>query len=257
MYSVISHSATARILLILVLLSSHRSAEADVVVLDDFSTPLSGNGLTFSKDDPNNELWAPEITIGPGVTAKWSDSGTGILGGTRNVEAQVASAANQSAVISISDALNVNSPPSNFMCGVCLAYNFAPINVLIHHVFLFDVVAMDPAARQNLTATLKIKDSAGTTSVKTLLMDNVVVGRNRFEINNSTNWSQLDKLDVVFAELSFTATQNAVDFVIDGIAFSTNPEPSTFVVIAIGFAAVAGVRWGRQRNARQSTLAAI
>jgi len=245
---------------LLVMLSVQLTAKADIVVLDDFSTALSGTGLTFSTtNSANKRLWSTVI-IAPSTTATWSDSGAGILGGTRCVEATNANGIQNSTIAingGVNGNLNVNSPGLNYMCGVCLVYNFALINVLTHHVFLFDVVAMDAAARQNLTATLTIKDSSGTAAVKTLLMNNVVVGRNKFEISNATNWSQLNKQDVVFAELSFATSQNAVDYVIDGIAFSTNPEPSTFVVIAIGFAAVAGVHWNRQRHARRTTLNTI
>jgi hypothetical protein len=234
------------------LLLNEPRAFADTITLDDFSTAVQFNSGQFSSSSIWNAFQSTQSTvrIGSGVTATWFDNGSGILGGRRNVVAQNAANSTQASRVGIKDTLFVDSPASNFMCLTCLFYSFSPINVDLYHRFYIDFVGLDATAVGKITGTLTIKDSANRTSVATLATTSAFVGRNFYELSEATNWNNINRSDIVYAEMSFTTSTNAVDFRIDAMGFSTNPEPSTFVVMAVAFAAGAGIHW-RRKNIRK------
>ncbi|MFM7165147.1 MAG: hypothetical protein ACKO3T_07835 [Planctomycetaceae bacterium] len=234
------------------------SSKGDIIILDDFSTPLQFNDGQFSRSDSRNDVWLPEVVIAPDVTASWYDEGAGILGGRRNVVAQNAANSNQSSTICIDNGfLSVDSPSSNFICLACLSYKFTGIDVAFHHVFLINISSMDTPAVGNIGGVLKIKDNVGTMAIGTIPAASLKVGTNRFELSGMSNWSSLNKTNVTFAELSFTTASSAADFVVGRIAFSTNPEPTTFTVMLAGFACFActGLRKRWLHNRRKVTAA--
>jgi hypothetical protein len=237
---------------LLLTLASADTLRADIVVLDDFSTPIEFNAGSFSRSDDRNDFWAPEVTIAPGVTATWYDDGAGILGGRRDVSAQNATTSAQSSMISIDGYLSVNSPSANFLCATCLSYTFAAINVEIHHRFVIDVLSLDPAAKGNILGTLTLKDRDGKTATANFAATALNVGRNKLELQGMQNWWGIDRTSVVFAEMAFMTTQPAVDFTIDALAFSTNPEPSTFAIMGLVFTAAAVVHFRKTAKTEKS-----
>ncbi|MFM7922521.1 MAG: hypothetical protein ACKPJJ_20030, partial [Planctomycetaceae bacterium] len=63
------------------------------------------------------------------------------------------------------------------------------------------------------------------------------------------------KMNVTFAEVSFRTDTQAADFNVGSIAFTTNPEPTTFTVMLAGFAyfACTGLRKRWLHNRRKVT----
>ena len=237
---------------LLLTLATVQTAVADIVILDDFSTSIQFNNGSFSGSDSRNDFWSPEVTIAPGVTATWYDSGSGILGGRRNVEAQNAATSTQSSLISIDDYLSVNSPSANFMCATCLSYTFAALNVEFYHKLVIDVLSLDAAAKNHLQGVLKLKDASGNTAIANIAGNTLFAGRNKIELHSMQNWNGINRTNIVFAEMSFLTTQPAVDFTIDTLAFATNPEPSTFVVMGLAFATAAALRFRKRSKAQKS-----
>lgn len=239
-------------LFLLAVFATTQPLRADIVVLDDFSTPIQFNDGRFSRSDARNDFWAPEVTIAPGVTANWYDSGGGILGGRRDVEAQNAASSTQSSMICIDGYLSVNSPSANFMCATCLTYTFAALNVEFYHKFVIDILSLDAAAKGNIQGVLKLKDSSGNTAIANIAGNTLAVGRNKIELQGMQNWNGINRTNIVFAEMSFLTTMPAVDFTIDTLAFSTNPEPSTFVIIGLAFATAATLRFRKSSRVQKS-----
>lgn len=233
-------------------------AHCDVINLDDFST-----GMKFRNQDGSNtpgvfknsagqviaqnstnyySVWGDGgfISVGKGNSAEWRDTGAGILGGNRDVIVKNANPSGTSGVNSsvtmrgpVTGNMNVNSPASNVVCLTCLGYSFPAIDVALHHVFLINFVALDASARGNLAARLSFSDGT-TTAVLNMSTTDATIGINKFDLAGATNWGLLNKNAVTSAMLEFTATANGVDFVVDSIGFSTNPEPGTFFAIAAG-----------------------
>lgn len=237
--------------LLVVSFATAQPLRADIVILDDFSTPIQFNNGSFT-GPAGSYFWSPEVVIAAGAKATWYDSGSGILGGRRNVEAQNAANSNQDSIICIDNYLSVNSPAANFMCATCLSYTFAALNVDFYHKFVIDVQSLDPVARGNIQGSLTLKDAAGNAAVANFSGSSLNLGRNKIELRGMQNWTGINRQNVVFAEMSFMTTTPAVDFTIDAIAFATNPEPSTFVIMGLGFAAAATVHFRRRFKSRQS-----
>lgn len=239
----------------------------DIIILDDFSTGLTfddGNagtplgGKFFNSS--NQEIpagfgntyvsWGGNgggtVQVNPGVTARWVDTDVtdGILGNTRTAEVKNASGSSRSSISMLGGTTgnaNINSPSANVMCLTCFAYSFAPIDVLLHHIFWIDFVAIDSTARGNLQARLHLSDGTNT-AIATLSTASAIVGKNRFELMGASNWGALNKAAVTSAMIEFTSSTNGVDFVVDALLFSTNPEPGTFAIMALGTLAVVGLR---------------
>lgn len=257
--------------LLSLLVLSPTTCRSDTIILDDFST-----GLTFDDGNPattrggkffnssNQEIssgsgntytaWGGNgggtVQLNPGITARWVDTDVtdGILGDTRSAVVTNASGTSRSSISMTggnTGNANINSPVANVMCLTCFAYSFAPIDVLLHHVFLIDFVALDSTARGNLQARLTLSDGTNS-AVATLSTASAIVGRNRFDLATSSNWASLNKTAVTSAMIEFTSNTNGVDFVVDALLFSTNPEPGTFAVLALGTLAFAGLQLKRR-----------
>ena len=243
----------------------------DVINLDDFSTGMkfknqdgSGGpgvfknaaGQVIAQDSKNYyQAWGQGgfVNIGKGNSAEWSDTGSGILGGTRmaivkNANPSATTATDSRVTIRgpITGNININSPASNVVCLTCLGYSFSPIDVGFYHVFLINFVTLDASAQGNLAARLSVSDGT-TTAVLNISTNAAIAGINRFDLRNATNWSLLNQTAVTSAMLEFTATANGVDFVVDSIGFSTNPEPGTFFAIAGGLLLYTVARVRKQR----------
>jgi hypothetical protein len=241
---------------------------ADTILLDDFSTGLTFGGGTFYNSS-NQQIpsgsgnsyspWGGNgggtLNLNPGVTARWVDTDVtnGILGNTRTAEVKNASGTSRSSITmvgGINGNANINSPVENVMCLTCFTYSFAPIDVMTHHIFYITFVGLDATARGNLQARLHFSDGANT-AIATLDTSAAVIGKNRFDLMGALNWNSINRYAVTSAMIEFTSSTNGVDFVVDSLMFSTNPEPGTFGVLSIATLLVAGLSIQRRRNRSQ------
>jgi hypothetical protein len=233
---------------------------ADIMTIDSFSTSLSFTNGVFKNSagtvispggsniyDSANKF----VRVDNGNSAEWQDTGAGILGGTRKVlitnnPAPVGPWKSSTLTIN-SGELGVNSPSNNFLCLTCLQYSFAltPVNVALYHFVRIDLSAFNPVYKPSFQTRLSISD--GTTTA-VLTMSNFIQGINKFDLSAASNWTTLNKSSVTSAMLEFTTSANGVDFNADMIAFSTNPEPGTFGILAAAMAGVAVRKYRKNRN---------
>lgn len=235
----------------------------DTITLDDFSTGLTFAGGKFFNSS-NQQVTAAGNTytpwggngggmlqVNPGITARWTDTDTtnGILGDTRSAVVTNASGISRSSISMLggtNGVANINSPVANVMCLTCFAYSFAPIDVALRHILIINFTALDATARGNLQARMTLSDGINS-AVATFSTATAVIGSNRFDLREAANWGSLNQYAVTSAMIEFTSTTNGVDFVVDGLLFSTNPEPGSFAVLALGLIAFAGIRTYRRR----------
>lgn len=232
----------------------------DIITIDSFSTALSftngvfknSSGTIISPGGSNIYDSANKfVRVDNGNSAEWQDTGTGILGNTRKVlitNNPAPAGAWKSSTLTINGGeLGVNSPSNNFLCLTCLQYSFAltPVDVLLYHFIRIDLSAFNPAYKSSFQTRLSISD--GTTTA-VLTMSNFVQGINKFDLAAASNWTTLNKASVTSAMLEFTTSANGVDFNADMIAFSTNPEPGTFGILAASIALLALRRFRKGRN---------
>jgi hypothetical protein len=192
------------------------------ITLDDFSAPLSGTNISFSSQFPESDLYESELLLGSGVTATWSDSGDGILGGTRGASARAVG--DFFSMMTISDLLSANGGGLDHMEEIRLSYSFSPLNLFTHHFLKIDGLSMDSSAQQGVVMTLTIQDGQGVEAVATLPFASLSAGRNVYDLSQAENWDHLDKAGVVSAQIVLSGTLDAADYDIDGVSFSASPS---------------------------------
>lgn len=156
------NSLLFRSVIILLSLLLTNAATADTIVLDDFSTPLTAaneSGSNYSFDNLGDHL---ELSLRPGGSVSWTDSGSGIFGGTRRVTMQKATGGSSFTTAIISSGLfEVSHAEDDQNLSITLDYlnssttSFAGLEFLV-----VQMVSLDDVATNSLRPKLTLYSSA-------------------------------------------------------------------------------------------------
>jgi hypothetical protein len=167
-----------------------------------------------------NGFFNSEMSVVADVTATWSDSGAGILGGIRNGRARGAGGLGDYSMIAINSYLSVNSSADGRLSELSLTYNFAPIDLTNYPLLVLEGLSMDESAKQGVVFTLRLIDSQGSSATATLPLADLVNGRNVYNLSGSSNWDKLNRSSIATAQMTFTGSLNAIDYGLESVAFS-------------------------------------
>lgn len=202
---------------------------ADTIVLDDFSTSITGagvagaSGTNFSFDNLGGGEY--ELSLIPNGTVSWSDTGPGIFGGTRKVTMAKTGGTSPTSAKIFSGVLEVGHPTNDVPLSVSLEYNSTSVAFDQVDLLVVNMQSVDAEASESVFPTLTLHN--GTTSAEKSFLTPLTVGSNILTL--SSLFQALNSRNVTRVTLSMTA-QTGADFKINSLLFTPTPEPSGIAI---------------------------
>lgn len=237
-----------RSLLPFALVASLTSANAEILLLDDFTVPLDFNTVQITGNDTSmsgqvgNYLWLQQ-----GTQASWQDTGSTdhIIGGTRSVEVSSLALATpilDHVKIAINPQVRLDIATGNSSCleYADFTYDISGSDISEMNYLWIDVASLDFAAAGAICASLTLSDGV-TSATKILGMCTEEAGADRFWFSDMPELlsGQLQREDITTATIQLTSSAKAADFRINAIYMTvSNPEPAPFALLLAGFACV-------------------
>lgn len=219
---------------------------ADTIVLDDFSQQITGSGASgsgyFFGDDGTG---VTELSLGPGGSVAWSDTGTGIFGGTRRVTVSKDTTGSSLSSVKVNTGVfEVSHPDGDGALSISLNYQDAPVTAFTGvDWFVVDMQLVDQVASDSVFPTLRLYRDASTFAEKTFSTP-LAAGPNILTL--ASMFQQLGTRNITRATVSMTA-QAGADFKINLLAFTPTPEPGT---VATGLL-IATLCWYRHQRRKR------
>lgn len=227
-----------------VFLCGSQACNADIFVIDDFSTAVERNDLTV------NGLYGPG-SFGRGVViadagswATWNDTGSGIAGGRRDVRLGTFKGTSQEPagydVNTTQNIMVVNNPTSG-EAAVKLTYGFSSENLINDsNQYLNLDFNYDGTANEVLYLNVVLTDSSNNSTAGRISFSNAVIGANQFDLATLVNWNTIGA-DITGITLTYDYTGAGADYEVGALSIggfdsgatqlSAVPEPATALAI--------------------------
>ncbi|MFM7163958.1 MAG: hypothetical protein ACKO3T_01835 [Planctomycetaceae bacterium] len=234
-----------RLLGVLLCILFSKTAAADIIVLDDFST-LASETITVTPGTGTSNSHGGQVVIAPGETVDWQDSLTALPFSTRKVTAARQNQGSASTVSIGYNSFDVSHPVGGNLT-LNLSYEGGLANFSSADTLNINVTAKDTAGDGNLKPTLKL--FSGSASAEASFATPLVVGINSISIRNllqALNAAQISKVQINLV------VPSDVDFTLSSIYFAPVPEPG---MVSIGLACLIGYALIRSKKLRMYRLA--
>jgi len=224
-------------------------AAADTILLDDFSqsmTATNPTGNNFFFDDLGGTPTEYELNLYPNGGVSWTDTGSGIFGGTRTVTmAKVLGGTSPTSAKIYSGTLQISHPTSDVPLSITLDYQNAPATMFTGvDWFVVNMQELDDVAVNSVFPTVRLYSSASVYKEK-IFTTPLALGSNILTL--SSLFSELGTRNVTRVTVSMNA-QTGADFKINSLAFTPTPEPGALAASLLA-AVLCGIRLHKRQRA--------
>jgi hypothetical protein len=224
-------------------------AAADTILLDDFSqsmTATNPTGNNFFFDDLGSTPTEYELNLYPNGSVSWTDTGSGIFGGTRTVTMAKGSTGSSPTSAKIySGTLQISHPTSDGPLSITLDYQNAPATMFTGvDWFVVNMQELDDVAVNSVFPTVRLYSSASVFKEK-IFTTPLALGSNILTL--SSLFSELGTRNVTRVTVSMEA-QTGADFKINSLAFTPTPEPGAIAASLLA-AVLCGIRLHKRQRA--------
>lgn len=224
-------------------------AAADTILLDDFSqsmTATNPTGTNFFFDDLGGTPTEYELNLYPNGTTSWTDTGSGIFGGTRRVTmAKDLGGTSPTNAKIYSGTLQISHPTSDMRLSITLDYQNAPATMFTGvDWFVVNMQELDDVAVNSVFPTVRLYSSASVFKEKTFATP-LALGTNILTLASLFN--ELGTRNVTRVTVSMNA-QAGADFKIDSLAFTPTPEPGAIAASLLA-AVLCGISLHKRKHA--------
>lgn len=227
-------------------------AAADTILLDDFSQSMTATNPTgnyFFFDVLGGPPTEYELNLYPNGSVSWTDTGSGIFGGTRTVTMAKGSLGGSlppptSAKI-YSGTLQISHPTSDVPLSITLDYQNAPATMFTGvDWFVVNMQELDDVAVNSVFPTVRLYSSASVFKEK-IFTTPLALGSNILTM--ASLFSELGTRNVTRVTVSMNA-QAGADFKINSLAFTPTPEPGAIAASLLA-AVLCGIRLHKRQRA--------
>ncbi len=228
-------------------------------MIDDFSTKVTGAGLTYSGSTTIYDSASSQVLyLGPlPGNAQWNDVGGGILGGTREVTMENYLGSGSVVAQATGTGNFAFSNPVLGQMDLQLDYAFNSDFDTEGIQFLDFVLGGDPTSSQNTQVGLML--ASGTDgngdrveATQTYATGTLAQGVNVFDLTELSNWNNLVLADITEFSLVLDTTVFGEDIVLSDLQFNNQdasvPEPSTLLIASCFLGVGAGRRYRKRRK---------
>jgi hypothetical protein len=225
-------------------------AAADTILLDDFSQSMTATNPTgtnvFSFTNLGGTPPEYELNLYPNDTVSWTDTGSGIFGGTRRVTMAKGSTGSSPTSAKIySGTLQISHPTSDGPLSITLDYQNATATMFTGvDWFVVNMQELDDVAVNSVFPTVRLYSSASVYKEK-IFTTPLALGSNILTL--SSLFSELGTRNVTRVTVSMEA-QTGADFKINSLAFTPTPEPGAIAASLLA-AVLCGIRLHKRQRA--------